>query len=126
MVDPNQYKRVYVPIVAFAEADGKVFIKEGENSKGIARITIQIYNKQGKKVAETLSESDGYFSYLGLKPGDYMACVDSVQLRDLNLTVNPPCQKFTIKSTETGDIFTGLDFILSKIDDFDKIKSIPK
>jgi len=114
LVDPNQFKRVYVPIVAMGEATGMVYKKNDNNLRGIGRITLHIFDKQGNKVAETLSESDGYLSYLGLKPGEYIACVDTAQLRDLNLTVKPLCQGFTIKALEYGDIVNGLEFVLSE------------
>jgi hypothetical protein len=45
--------------------------KYGREIKGLGRMTIQIFDKLGVKVVETLSESDGYFSYLGLKPGKF-------------------------------------------------------
>jgi hypothetical protein len=120
LVDPNQFKHIDIPIIALGEASGTVYIKEGEETKGIGRITIQIFDIQGNKVAETLSETDGYFGYLGLKPGQYIACMDSIQLRNLKLTVNPLCRKFTIKAEEFGDIVEGLDFVLNEIND-DKI-----
>ena len=120
-VDPNQFKRVEVPIVVMGEASGNVYIKEGENTKGIGRITIHILDEKGNKVAETLSESDGYISYLGLKPGAYKACLDPEQLQNLNLTVSPICRDFTIKASEYGDIVNGLDFTLTKIDSEDTL-----
>jgi len=114
MVDPNQFKRVDVPIVVMGEASGMVYFKEADNTKGIGRITIQILDVKGNKVAETLSESDGYFSYLGLKPGNYLACVDTSQLRKLNLLTNPPCRKFTVHSLENGDMVNDLNFVLKE------------
>jgi len=114
LVDPNQFKRVDIPIISMGEVNGMVYLKEGDNLNGIGRITFQIYDKEGNKVTEILSEYDGYLNYLGLKPGVYKACLDPDQLQNLNLTVSPLCHEFTIQTTEDGDIVNGLDFTLTK------------
>ena len=115
LVDPNQFKRIDVPILSMGEINGMAY-KDIENElKGIGRILIKIYKKNSDKVvAEILSESDGYIYKLGLKPGDYRACVDAEQLKNLNFSANPPCRYFTIKTSEEGDIVDGIDFILKE------------
>lgn len=126
LVDPNQFKRVDVPVVTFGEMSGMVYKEKNSSLKGIGRILIKIYNKGSSvQVAETLSESDGYVYYLGLEPGEYVACVDSVQLRNLDLSVDPPCRNFTVKPDENGDVLDGIDFILHPIEN-DFIKGLPQ
>ncbi len=116
LVDPNQYKRVDVPVIVMGEANGMVSLNRGENrQRGIGRIIVHILDENGNKVAETLSESDGYINYLGLKPGKYIACLDSAQLHALNYTVSPLCREFSIKTSEYGDIVDGIDFVLESI-----------
>jgi hypothetical protein len=115
LVDPNQYKKVYVPVVSVGEVSGMVYFDNENNRKGQGRITIQIFNQQGVKVAETLSESDGYFSYLGLKPGNYTLCIDQEQLDKLGYLSAPVQQNMVIKASVDGDIVDGLDFVISKI-----------
>jgi hypothetical protein len=110
LVDPNQYKRVLVPIISLGEVSGMVYLNKDNATKGQGRITIQIYDTLGKKVAETLSESDGYFSYLGLKSGDYIVRVDEEQLSKLNYQSSPAMYQFAIKISVDGDIVEGLDF----------------
>ncbi len=113
LIDPNQFKRIDIAVVAVGEANGMAYLDRNNSLKGIGRIWIKIYDKKNRKLAaETLSESDGYIYYLGLAPGDYFACVDSVQLNNLGFTADPPCRDFTIKPVEDGDIVDGLDFIL--------------
>jgi hypothetical protein len=90
-----------------------VYINNDNILKGIGRIIVKFYKKNSDKVvAETLSESDGYTDYMGLAPGDYVACIDSVQLSKLGLTADPPQREFTIKTLEQGDIVGGIDFVL--------------
>jgi hypothetical protein len=117
LVDPNQYKKVYVPVVSVGEISGMVYQTNQNELKGIGRITLQIYNQQEELVAETLSESDGYFNYLGLKPGNYMVRVDEVQLEKLGYKSMPQTHNLFIKEMVDGDIVDGLDFVITKIND---------
>jgi hypothetical protein len=112
LVDPNQYKRVYVPIISVGEVNGMVYLVSDKTMKGQARVTLQIYDKKGEKVAETISEYDGYFSYLGLKPGIYTVRVDESQLKKLNYKSYPLVHQIVIKESTYGDLLEGLDFKL--------------
>lgn len=114
LVDPNQYKKVYVPVISVGEVSGMVYFDNENNRKGLGRITIQIFNQQGAKVAETLSESDGYFSYLGLNPGNYTLRIDQEQLDKLEYLSAPVQQNMVIKASIDGDIVDGLDFVVTK------------
>lgn len=122
LIDPNQFKRIDIPVIAIGEVNGSVSIENDSLLKGIGRIIVNICNNDGLKCAQTLSESDGYINYLGLEPGIYTARIDSVQLSRLNLTASPAVQPFQIKAIEDGDIVDGIDFILSGIQD--KIESV--
>ena len=115
LVDPNQYKKILVPIVSLGEVSGTVFLSSAEKLKGQGRVTVVIYNEKKQKVGETLSEFDGYFSYLGLQPGKYTVEVDAAQMKKLNYQVTPVLQPITIKVSEEGDIVEELDFILKLI-----------
>ncbi|MCD4679370.1 MAG: hypothetical protein K8S00_03180 [Bacteroidales bacterium] len=117
LVDPNQYKRVDVPIISVGEVSGMVYMNNNNNLNGIGRVTIQIWDKKGDKVAETLSERDGYYSYLGLKPGDYIIRVDEEQLANLNYQSAPLVKNISVKVSVDGDIVEGVDFILTNIKD---------
>lgn len=113
LVDPNQFKRIDVPILAMGEISGMTYIEKENSLKGIGRISIKIYKKDSDKlVTEILSESDGYLYKLGLKPGEYRACIDPEQLKNLDFVAEPACRYFTIKKLEEGDIVDGIDFIV--------------
>jgi hypothetical protein len=64
---------------------------------------------------ETLSEFDGYYSYLGLKTGKYTIRVDPEQLKALNYQVLPLAHEIVIRASEDGDILDTLDFNLIEI-----------
>jgi hypothetical protein len=122
LIDPNQFKRIDIPVVSVGEVNGMLYMNKDNTLKGIGRILVKFYNRNGTKpIAEALSESDGYISYLGFEPGEYIARIDSVQLNNLDFKSDPQQFEFTIKSSEEGDIEEGLDFILSD----KKIKEIP-
>ncbi len=113
LIDPNQFKRVDIPVRVVGEANGTAYLKKNNSLQGIGRILINIYKKgESKAVTEILSESDGYIYFLGLEPGEYFACVDSVQLSNLGYSAEPLCKYFSIRSIEAGDIVDGLNFIL--------------
>ncbi len=112
LVDPHQYKKVYVPIQVMGEVNGVVALQSDKGKAGQGRITLQIFDIKGVKAAETLSESDGYFSYLGLKPGNYSIKVDEEQLKKLNYQSSPAAQTFTIEKSEEGTIIDGVSFVL--------------
>lgn len=110
LVDPNQYKKVDVPILVMGEVSGMVLLNKEDAVKGQGRINIQIRDENGQKVAETMSESDGYFSYLGLKPGEYSICIDEKQLKKIGYQASPLMHKVVLKTLVDGDIIGGLDF----------------
>ena len=110
LVDPNQYKRVFIPVISVGEISGMVYL----GSRGQGRVNLQILDEKENIVVETLSEFDGYYSYLGLKPGKYTVRIDPEQLKILNYKALPKVHQVTIKVSEYGDIVDGLDFTLSK------------
>lgn len=97
--DPNQFKMIMMPVVPMAEISGMV---ADETGKGIGRIIVRIADKTGKLVAKVLTESDGYFNYIGFKPGDYKVFVDSLQLDVLKLQASPVYA--TVLENPEGDV----------------------
>jgi hypothetical protein len=112
LVDPNQYKRVDVPILSVGEISGMVYLNQENEIKGQGRITIQVIDEKGNKVAETLSERDGYYNYLGLNPGRYKIRIDEKQLEKLEYRASPSTYNITIKAFVDGAIIDALDFTI--------------
>jgi len=109
MIDPNQFKNIEVPISVMGEATGTV--SNGNNGQG--RILVCIYRTDGTRAARVLTELDGYYSYLGLKPGKYIVRVDAEQLKKINMVSEPELIPINISHSFDGDIVEGLDFRLS-------------
>ena len=111
-IDPNQLKLVEIPVSIVGEVSGMVNITRNKELKGQGQINVHIY-KNGQLVAKTLSESDGYFSYMGLKPGSYTVQIDPIQLKTLKLKSTPEALPINILPTIEGDLANGLGFVLS-------------
>lgn len=112
-IDPNQFKKIGVPIKVKGEANGMIYLKKGKSNVGLGRIIINILDENGKTVTRILSESDGYFNYLGLPPGNYKAQPDSAQLKRLGYSVSPQYFDFTINPSVYGDIIDDITFTLT-------------
>ena len=132
LIDPNQFKRIDIPVIAVGEVSGMTYLNKENTLKGLRRVLVKFYKKNGKNgasgtlsepdvqdftkpVAEALSESDGYLYYIGLAPGEYVARVDAEQLKNLNMTATPEQVIIRIIQKKEGDIVSGLDFILNPI-----------
>jgi hypothetical protein len=113
VADPNRFKRVEVPVGVLGEASGKVLLQNGSETNGLGRIIVKFYRK-GKLVAKVMTESDGYFNYIGFTPGNYTAEIDKSQLEMLNLSPTPGNIPFTIRAGREGDFVEGLTMVLKK------------
>lgn len=113
VIDPNYVKNVEVPISVFGEASGRVTLKDGAEETGQGNVILNFYNEHAKKVGQTVSEADGYFSYLGLLPGKYKVEMDPAQLRLMDLKGETPAIPFVIVRTIEGDLVNHLDMLTS-------------
>ncbi|WP_081211300.1 hypothetical protein [Salegentibacter sediminis] len=109
---PNHFQEIHVPVEVMGEVGGMVYIDD-DGLRGQGRIIINIFDENGNKAAKILSEGDGYFTYLGLKPGKYTAEIDREQLENLGYVSEPETIPFEIKIDEYGDIVDTLEFVLS-------------
>lgn len=113
--DPNQVKKVYFPVHPMGEIEGRVMVKSSTDElQALARIVIEIRNSKNEVVAKTLTEYDGYFYYLGLKPGTYQVSPDPDQLKNLGFEKDTSDIEVKIRQSDEGDFINGLDIILEK------------
>jgi cell division protein FtsN len=112
-VDPNKLKLIEIPVSVMGEANGIINRVEGKNVRGIGRIIIDFYSVDNKYIGRTITEQDGYYSYLGFKAGSYIARPDAAQLHRLKLISLPEERLFTINQDPEGDIVDNLDFSLT-------------
>jgi len=112
-IDPNQFKLIQIPIAVVGEVSGTVYLNENNNKKGQGRIIVRFYRSDDSSLAATtLTEADGFFSYLGLVPGSYIARIDTAQLHRLYMTSSPITLPVTILQNKDGSVVDGIDFML--------------
>jgi hypothetical protein len=111
---PNQFQEIHVPVVVMGEVAGMVYFKDDSGTSGQGRIIVNILDESGETAARILTEGDGYFTYLGLKPGKYKAVIDADQLENLGYSVSPKEFPFEILIDKYGDIVDTLEFTLQK------------
>ena len=107
-IDANRVKRVEVPVIIAGEVSGTVSLKK----EGVGRIMICFYRPDGSLAGRMQTESDGFFSFTGLTPGNYIARADTVQLDKLRMTATPAGIPFHITNSMEGDVADGLEFKL--------------
>jgi hypothetical protein len=112
VVDPNQFKLVEIPISVLGEVSGMVNLRSTQGDKGLGRIVVNFYRSDGAFVTTTMTEPDGYFSFLGLLPDRYIARIDTAQMRKLHMTAIPAEIPFTITKSSDGDVVGGLEFFV--------------
>ncbi len=109
---PNQFQEIHVPVEVLGEVAGMVYFKDDSGTSGQGRIIVNILDTNGIVAARVLSEGDGYFTYLGLKPGTYTAEIDQEQLSNLGYSVTSENTTFEILVDQYGDIVDNLEFTL--------------
>lgn len=113
-IEPNYFQQIEVPVLVVGEVSGTISFNDAKGKRGIGRIKINFYKNDSILVGSTVSEEDGYFSFLGLPPGSYKASVDPSQLSKLWMTAFPEALPFDIRSLKEGDIVDGLEINLGR------------
>lgn len=115
-IDPNQFKKIDVPVLPMGEGNGWVYIGDQTGIRGQGRLVVNFFRNDGTFIAKTMTEADGGFTYLGLPPGELYAEIDSLQLSRLSLVADPPRINFNIEPLSYGDIVYDIEFILRRTD----------
>ena len=110
-IDANQFQTIEIPVSVVGEASGNVYL----DSRGQGRIMVSFYRLDGTLAGRIMTESDGYYSYLGLTPGKFIARIDPEQLKKLKMVSVPESIPINIAPSRDGTILDGLDFHLSLI-----------
>jgi hypothetical protein len=115
---PNRFLPYDVAVVAGGTVDGRVVVVQdgaavagAGSGVGGVRLTLRELSAGGALPGRTVTTfSDGEFSEMALRPGDYEAAVDPAVLRRLGATAEPV--RFTVRSLPDGDRVTGVELRL--------------
>jgi hypothetical protein len=113
-LNPNQLKIIEIPVVVLGEVGGTVNINNNGHLVGTGGLKINIYDAEHVLTTTIFSEPDGYFSFLGLKSGSYSAKIDSLQIQNLQMMVEPANAPFKIDNGADGAIVDYIEFVLHK------------
>lgn len=113
VTDPNRFKAIKLPIYIGGETSGSISRVTDQGIQGQSGMTVTLKRKDGRFIDQTISFHDGTFTFFGLPPGTYTAELSAEQLNALRLNPEPAIHNFTVRSTPSGDIVTGLDFLLT-------------
>ena len=114
-IDPNHFTFLEVPVAVVGEVAGTVYLKGNNGTNGIGRIIVNIYNSDSTLAARTVTEADGYFSYLGLRYGNYFIKIDNGQLNKLKMQSSSDFIPVELKKSKEGSAVNGLVFVLSSM-----------
>jgi hypothetical protein len=112
-VSPNQLRLIEVPVTVMSEASGTVYLSDSMGRRGIGRIEVNISRPDGSRVAHILTDRDGYYSYMGLTPGDYLISTDEEQLHNLGMKPGAP-RRIHISATRDGGFLDGLNLEIAR------------
>jgi hypothetical protein len=113
-INPDQYRFVEVPVRILGEVSGMVFLEADTVKTGLGRIVVSFYRSDHSFVSKTMTEEDGFFTFLGLTTGSYYASLEQSQLEKINMTAAPDLFPFEIKLSTEGDQAGGIEFILHR------------
>ncbi len=111
-VEAHKFKAVFLPIIIRGEISGRVVHIDINEEKGLPGIKIHLKKKDGSFEKTIMSTYDGYFDYLGLLPGSYVANIDAQQLKRLSINHELGSTEFEIRPLMEGDFIDDMDFIL--------------
>ena len=115
-IDPNHFTFLEIPVAVVGEVTGTVYFKSKNGSNGLGRVIVNIYNSDSTLAARTVTEADGFFSYLGLPPGTYFIKIDDGQLKKLRMQSSLDLIRADLKKSKEGTAINGLVFVLSSTD----------
>jgi len=112
ITNPNQLMKLYVPVKPMGEIECNISLFKNNEIEPAKRLIVYIYDQNNKEITRGLTDQDGYYNYLGLKPGNYKIEFDKKQLQSLGLTMENVPWTFKIKESMNGDFIDGIELIL--------------
>lgn len=131
IASPYSYKSIDIACHISGFVEGSVSKKTESGNQGFGGMRVNIKSKDSSYSTSVLVFSDGSYFFNGIPVGDYIAQLDSNQLKILNSISVPSEIEFSIKPSKDGDYVGNISFaIISDVapsqddkDDFEFISS---
>jgi hypothetical protein len=68
---------VDVAVLMTGDIEGQVFVGSADDAAAARGIIVSLHDVQGREIARTRSEFDGYYSFTGIPGGDYSVRIDA-------------------------------------------------
>ena len=108
---PGGLNRIMIPVVQHSDLEGFVYIEESTGIRPALNIPVLLkYNDE--VIANTLTESDGYFAFSKISPGSYKVAIDQDYLVDRRILLFD--EELSLTVGETGDVIWLDDIILKR------------
>ena len=92
---------ISMPVHAVNDVEGTIYLVSSDNSRGAPNLLVNILNEDNEVVAQTRTESDGYFYISQLAPGEYKMSVDQDYLERNALFIDS--EQLSFVAPEEGD-----------------------
>ena len=60
-----------VAVVMTGDIEGYIFVGSADNAAAVRGVIVSLHDAQGREIARTRSEFDGFYSFIGVPGGDY-------------------------------------------------------
>lgn len=114
VANPNNYKRIDIPLYRTGIIEGSVWLIEGEDSTGLSGMRLKLEGRFGQLNENLRTFADGSFYTYSLLPGSYTIIPDPLQLEFLGAKAIPEKITFKVDAVSEGDYIEDLNFRIVK------------
>ena len=79
---------VEMPIIALSEVEGTAYLVQEESRRAVSGVRLELQDGDGKSVAATRTELDGYYFFERVQPGTYDIVINIGQVNRLNICLD--------------------------------------
>ncbi|MGB9151812.1 MAG: hypothetical protein WCD70_01865 [Alphaproteobacteria bacterium] len=109
MTRPGDVVSLNLPVISTSAVDGVIVIQSESGSYApLPNIVVELTGRDGK-IKRVVSESEGYFIFEKVRPGDYTLSVPPEALAQYNATLTAPV---TVTIGKVSDFYTGNNLLL--------------
>jgi hypothetical protein len=97
------------PMAIGSDIEGLVSFSDGVNITQGKNVIVELRNKKDRLIKKTQTESDGYYVFIGVLPGEYTVSIANESIQAFEIKSNV---RLDAKITRNTEVLLGLDFDL--------------